>query len=63
MIIMDLFERYEQLPQQVIVIMEKFCDQENDYYTCKRLVIDLEKVGYSCEYGLDAEPYDLRKID
>jgi hypothetical protein len=26
------------------------------------LVAELEAVGYTCEYGLDAEPYELRKL-
>ncbi len=60
---MDLFEHYEQLPQQVLDILEKFSEQSNDYDTCKKLVGQLEAIGYSCDYDLSAEPYDLRKID
>jgi len=60
---MDLFEHYEELPQQVLNILAKFCDQVNDYESCQNLIETLETVGYTCDYGLDAEPYDLRKID
>ena len=59
---MDLFEHYETLPIEVQAILEKYCDGDNTYEECANLVAELETVGYTCEYGLDAEPYELRKL-
>lgn len=58
----DLFERYDTLPENVQVILEKYSNDENTYEACGLLVAELEAVGYTCEYGLDAVPHDLRKL-
>lgn len=58
----DLFEKYEELPQEVQDILTKYNDVE-DYQGCDKLVKELNAVGYTCDYGLDASPYDLRKLD
>lgn len=58
----DLFENYDKLPLKVQKIIAKFSEDDNTYENCKKLVSDLNKVGYTCEYGLDAEPYNLRKL-
>lgn len=59
---MDLFEHYETLPKEVQVILDKYCIGDSTYEDCRKLVLELESVGYTCEYGLDAEPYELRKL-
>ena len=57
----DLFEHIETLPQEVRDVLDKHMeDWEDDYRKCAELVADLEAVGYTCEYGLSAEPYNLR---
>jgi hypothetical protein len=58
----DLFEYYETLPQEVQDIIEKYYDGVNTYDNCAKLIVELEKVGYTCDYGLDACPYGLKKI-
>lgn len=60
--VMDLFEHYETLPDNVKSIINSYENEENDYNTCQRLIDDLEEVGYTCEFGLDAEPFNLQKI-
>lgn len=57
----DLFDDYESLPQEVQDILEKHGEVEF-YEGCRKLIDDLEAVGYTCEYGLDACPHSLRKI-
>lgn len=57
----NLFEHYEELPQKVQDILLKHMSCE-DYNGCEKLVKELESVGYTCDYGLDAIPYDLRKF-
>ena len=58
----DLFETPELLPKEVRTIVENFNMDEQSYETCETLIKELNKVGYTCEYGLDAMPYDLRKL-
>lgn len=60
----DLFYHPELLPDDVRVVIEKFV--EADYYSyeaCNNLIDDLYDLGYTCEYGLDAVPYNLRKLE
>ena len=59
----DLFEDFDNLPSDVQAIIMKFEDSEQDYNNCQALVEALEEVGYTCEYGLTAVPYNLRKIE
>jgi hypothetical protein len=58
----DLFENPELLPIEVQEILEKYSEMDNSYETCSELVRELNSVGYTCDYGLDAEPFELRKI-
>lgn len=58
----DLFEQYETLPQEVQDILLEHGECEG-YKGCDALIKALEAVGYTCDYGLDACPYDLRKIN
>jgi hypothetical protein len=64
---MDLFETPEELPAYILEIIDKYsqCTEDTNspvdpYKLCATLVVDLEAVGYTCDYGLDAEPYDLK---
>ena len=59
----DLFDDIESLPKEVRDILEAFCEMSLCYDNCRTLIDELEKVGYSCEYGLDAVPYNLHKIN
>lgn len=59
----DLFENPDDLPKEVQDILNEFAEMSNTYETCAFLVIELEKVGYTCNYGLDAVPYNLTKIN
>jgi hypothetical protein len=57
----DLFEHYEALPMELQKLLIQF--SENNYKKCERLLIESEKLGYTFDYGLDAEPYNLRVLD
>ena len=59
---MDLFETPEVLPADVKAVIEKFSELDTTYINCADLVQELNKVGYTCEYGLDASPYNLTKL-
>jgi len=58
----DLFEDYENLPEEVQAVLDKHCTGDQTYEDCAALVRDLEAVGYTCDYGLDAEPHSLKKL-
>jgi hypothetical protein len=63
----DLFETPGLLPANVQEIVnrysEKLINGDGDGYTvCAELVAELETVGYTCDYYLDAEPFNLEKL-
>lgn len=57
----DLFETPELIPSDVMNIILTF--NENTYEECERVKNELEELGYTFEYYLDAEPYGLRTIN
>jgi hypothetical protein len=59
----DLFENPELLPLEVVTIIEKYEEMDPCYEMCHNLILELEQVGYTCDYGLDGIPYDLQKIN
>lgn len=65
-VIVDLFEEYEQQPAQVRVIYDKYEDKiidgDYDYSDSAEFLKEMQKIGYTFEYGLDNEPYGLRPI-
>ena len=62
----DLFDNYETLPKKVRdtieFYMEKYVDGDYTYEDSKNFLEEMQKQGYTFEYGLDNEPYDLRKM-
>lgn len=57
----DLFEHPELLPVSVTEIIERFADDVHSYERCDQLIDELNAVGYTCVYGLDATPYNLQR--
>jgi hypothetical protein len=59
----DLFETPEVLPNEVQdIIMCHAIDFPETYEACHALQLELESVGYTCDYGLDGVPFGLRKM-
>jgi hypothetical protein len=59
----DLFEKdFSELPIEVQEVLSKYAYDEFNYENCGNLVDDLNSIGYTCEYGLSAEPFDLRRL-
>jgi len=58
---MDLFEHYEKLPQIVQDIINSHGD-DFTYDSCELLLSKLKDFGYTFEYGLDATPFNLRRV-
>lgn len=59
---MDWFERFDELPIEVKSILDKYSEMGNTYENCGNFVDELESVGWTCDYYLSAEPFDLRPI-
>jgi hypothetical protein len=58
----DLFEQYKTLPIEVQNVLAKYDDDNQTYENCENLKNALEKVGYTCDYDLGAQPFDLKKL-
>lgn len=56
----DLFERCETLP---INVQEIIFHMEHSYDSLAEANRKLREIGYEFDYGLDAEPFGLRKIE
>ena len=59
----DLFEDWENLPTELTNLLIEFEDKDNTYDACAKLVNALNEIGYTCEYYLDAQPFNLKKLD
>ena len=58
----DLFNSTILLPDNVRALVESFSNEENDYDLCLQLEAALEPLGYTFDWGLDAEPTNLRQV-
>ena len=59
----DLFEKdFSELPIEVQEVLSNYVYEDFNYESCANLVDDLNSIGYTCEYGLGAEPFGLRKL-
>ena len=60
----DLFNNIESLPQDVQNVLKKYQeDWEDTYENCANMQDELEELGYTFDYYLDATPYNLRKME
>jgi hypothetical protein len=62
-IMKDLFETPELIPDEVQAVLETFDENVDPYKELARLVNEIEPLGYTFDYYLDAEPYGLRPIE
>ena len=60
----DLFEDYENIPANLQEILDKYEDafQDGEYSGLAKALKEANKIGYTFEYYLDGQAYDLRKI-
>jgi len=59
---MDLFEHYDQLPPNMIALLGEYSEMDATYENCRELLAKTTQLGYDFEWGLDAIPYDLKKL-
>jgi hypothetical protein len=57
----DLFQHPELLCDKARAVFDEFAHMDNDYASCKELEAALKPLGYTFEWGLDAEPFNLTK--
>jgi hypothetical protein len=57
---LDLFDIYEMQPDNLKKICEAY-DVAGSYEDCKMFLGEVEAIGYTFDYGLDAVPFNLRK--
>jgi len=58
----DLFKFPELIPGTIQAIMDSADENEDLYKECGRMQDLMRPLGYTFNFGLDGEPYDLRKI-
>ena len=58
---MEDLKAYTDAPENVKSILNSFDFDSDPYKECDRLLNELEPLGYSFDYGLDGEPYNLYK--
>lgn len=58
----DLFEHIETLPSEVREVVMAFSEGDFEYTACEALEKSLKPLGYTFDWGLDAEPFNLRKL-
>jgi hypothetical protein len=59
---LDLFEYPETWPVDLRALLFEYIAKEQTFANILQLEIDLFKIGYSIEYGLDCMAYNLQKI-
>ena len=59
---MDLFNKFKTLPEPVKNIIVKYGNMDNDYNNCIAMQIELSEYNYTFDFGLDAIPYNLKKV-
>jgi hypothetical protein len=59
----DLFETPELIPVMVQNVISTFNEDADSYRELSRIVSELEPLGYTFDFYLDAEPFNLRKIE
>lgn len=60
----DLFEDYENIPEEVQAILDEYqtAFEDGDYKGLEQAHKELERIGYTFDYYLDGQAYDLRPI-
>lgn len=49
-------------PQETQIAIDKFNESLQSYGDCVELQKELNAIGYDLDFGLDAEPYNLKKL-
>jgi hypothetical protein len=58
----DLFTAPELIPANVHAILNTWDEGADPYDECDRIETELKPLGYTFQWGLSGEPYNLRRI-
>lgn len=53
-------QAYENFPDEVKCIVDSWVEDSNPYEECARIKAELECIGWTCDYGLSGEIYDVK---
>jgi predicted ABC-type ATPase len=59
----DLFEDFDNLPKNIQDIFFEYEDSDDTYERNEEMLSRLKPLGYTFDYGLDATPYGLKKME
>ena len=54
-------QEYDNLPLNIKNIVDSWDDNKDLYAECARIKKELNQLGWTCDYGLDGEVYDVRQ--
>lgn len=58
----DLFKYYEEQPEELQRVLKPYEEHNPTTDSLKEILKEVEAIGYTFDYGLDANPYNLRKM-
>jgi hypothetical protein len=58
----DLFKTPEEIPANIHAILNTWDENGDPYKQCKEIDNALKPLGYTFDWGLSGEPYNLRRI-
>lgn len=58
----DLLDNWDAIPDHVKEILVKYNPSDMTYENCANLVKELNTVGYTIDYYLNAIPFNLQKL-
>ena len=58
----DLFDDYEAYTDNVKSVLESYDENADGYAECARIIGELNKIGYTADYDLSAQLYDLTQL-
>ncbi len=58
----DYFQTPDLIPKEVQIILDTHNENSDQYKELTRMVGELEKIGWTFDFYLDAVPFCLRKI-
>lgn len=59
----DLFENFTEQPEELAAILKKYETLEGSYENLSKLLLEVEAIGFTFEWGMDGDPYGLRPIE
>jgi hypothetical protein len=59
----DFFQYPEEIPAEVQAILDTLDEDCISYYDLNRVTMELNNIGWTMDYGLDASPYGLKPLN